>query len=257
MMFPGGQQGFRRSAGFWQLAGCRYTALAVAVALGFGASLAGCSLATAVKKAVSTVQANRDVIDLFATKLNSGQPPQFETTYVTTGSAPSRVVYAVRPPSSLLFSSAQSSGSPLNTARVIMNPSGAYACTRAPGAGWVCDKLTKSSAAAQKKLLDFYTPAHWVAFLKGLALTAGFAGDKISTSAMTLNGFSMQCVDLRATGVAGTSKICTTAQHLLGYVQVASVATSFEIKSYSSSPAASLFGLPPGAKIHTAKTATK
>ena len=74
---------------------------------------------------------------------------------------------------------------------------------------------------------------------------------------MTLNGFSMQCVDLRATGVAGTSKICTTAQHLLGYVQVASVSTSFEIKSYSSSPAASLFGLPPGAKIHTAKTATK
>jgi hypothetical protein len=230
----------------------------VAVALAASASLAGCGLATAVKKAVSTVQANRAVIDLFATKLESGQPPQFETTYETTGSAPSRVVYAVRPPGSLLFSAALSgSGSPLNTARVIMNQSGAFACTRAPGAGWVCDKLAKTSAAAQKELLDFYTPAHWVAFLKGLAVTAGFAGDKITSSTMTLNGFSMQCVDLRAAGVAGTSKICTTAQHLLGYVQVASVSTSFEIKSYSGSPAASLFGLPPGAKIHVAKPATK
>ncbi len=67
----------------------------------------------------------------------------------------------------------------------------------------------------------------------------------------------MQCVDLRATGVAGTSTICTTAQHLLGYVQVASVSTSFEIKSYSGSPPAALFDLPAGAKITKAKTGTK
>jgi hypothetical protein len=237
----------------------RLTALVAAVALASWASLAGCSLAgTAVKKAVSTVQANKLVIGQFAAKLKVGQQPQFEATYVTTGSAPSTVVYAVRPPGSLLFSAAPSgSGSPLNTARVIMNLSGAYACTRAPGAGWVCDKLAKSSAAAQKKVLDFYTPAHWVAFLTELALTAGFAGDKISRSTMTGNGFTMQCVDLRATGVAGTSKICAIGQHLLGYVQVASVSTSFEIKSYSGSPPAALFDLPAGAKITKAKTGTK
>lgn len=204
------------------------------------------------------MQANQAVIDQFTTTLKAGQQPQFEANYVTTGSGPSRVVYAVRPPGSLLFSAAQSgSGSPLNTARVIINPSGAYACARAPGAGWVCDKLAKNSAAAQKKLLDFYTPAHWVAFLTELALTAGFAGDKISRSTMTVNGFTMQCVDLRATGVAGTSKICTTAQHLLGYVQVASVSTGFEIKSYSGSPPAALFDLPAGAKITKARTGTK
>jgi hypothetical protein len=229
-----------------------------AVALASGASLAGCSLATAVKKAVSTAQANRAVIDLFTTELKSGQPPQFEAAYVTTGSTPSTVVYAVQPPGSLLFSAAQSgSGSPLNTARVIMSPSAAYACTRAPRAGWVCDKLAKSSAAAQRKLPDFYTPAHWVAFLDGLALMAGFAGEKISSSTMTLNGFAMRCVDLRAKGVAGTSKICTTAQHLLGYVQVASDPISFEIKSYSGSPPASLFDPPPGAKIIKAKPGAK
>jgi hypothetical protein len=255
--FPGQEHQIRRVRVWAAARRLTVLPLAIAVALGFGASLAGCSLATAVKKQVSTIQANRGVIDLFTAKLKSGQPPQFETSYVTTGGAPTSVVYAVRPPSSLLFSSARSSGSPLSTARVIMNPSGAYACTSAPGAGWVCDKLTKSSAAAQRKLLDFYTPAHWVAFLRGLAVTAGFAGDKISSSAMTLNGFRMQCLDLRATGVAGISKICTTVQHLLGYLQVASVSTSFVIKSYSSSPAASLFGLPPGAKVHAAKTAAK
>jgi hypothetical protein len=236
----------------------RLTALVAAVALASGASVAGCSLATAVKKAVSTMEANRAVIDVFTAGLKAGQPSQFQVTYVTTGSAPSSVVYAVRPPGGLMFSAAHGgSGSPLSTARLIMNPSGAYACTRAPRAGWVCDKLAKSSAAAQQKLLDFYTPAHWDAFLTGLALTAGFAGDKISSSTMTLNGFTMQCVDLRARGVAGTSKICTTAQHLLGYVQVASVPTSFEIKSYSGSPPTALFNLPAGAKVIKAKTAAR
>ncbi len=236
----------------------RFAALVAAAAIMSGTSLAGCSLATAVKKAVSTVQANKAAIDLFTTKLQSGQPSQFDVTYVTTGSSPSKVVYAARPPGSLLFSAAQNgSSSPLNVARLILNPSGAYACTRAAGAGWVCDKLPKNNAAAQKKLLDFYTPAHWVAFLEGLAVTAGFAGDKVSSSTMTVNGFAMQCVDLRAPGVAGTSKICTTAQHLLGYVQVASDSTGFEIKSYSGSPAGSLFNLPAGAKVTTAKTGAK
>jgi hypothetical protein len=236
----------------------RFAALVAAVALAFGTSLAGCSLATVVKKAVSAVQANKAVIDLFSTRLESGQPTRFEVTYTATGSAPVRVVYAARSPGSVLFSAVQGgSGSPLSTARLIVNSSGAYACTRAPGAGWVCDKLPRASAVMQQKVIDLYTPEHWVAFLKGLAVMAGFAGDRITSSTMTLNGFGLQCVDLRAKGVAGTSKICTTNQHLLGYVQVASESTGFEIKSYSASPAASLFAVPPRAKIIAAKAGTK
>lgn len=226
----------------------------VTVAVTGSASLAGCGLATAVKTAVATVQANRAAIDMFTAQLKSGQLTQFSVTYVTTGSAPSKVVYAVRPPGSLVFSAAQAgAGSPLSVTRLIVNPTGAYACTRAPAAGWLCDKLPKANAAARKKLLDFYTPEHWVAFLDGVAITAGFAGDKISSSTMTVHSFAMHCVDLRAPGVAGTSKICTTAQHLLGYVQVASDSTGFEITSYSASPAPSLFNLPAGAKVRTAK----
>ena len=73
---------------------------------------------------------------------------------------------------------------------------------------------------------------------------------------MSVNGFSLSCVDFVATGVPGTSTICTTTQGLLGYVKVASDSTSFEITSYSGSPDPSLFTLPPGATVTTVTTTT-
>jgi hypothetical protein len=72
---------------------------------------------------------------------------------------------------------------------------------------------------------------------------------------MTVHGFSMRCVTFRASGIPGTSRICTTAQGLLGYVKVASETTSFRITSYTTSPSASLFRLPPGATVTTQKAA--
>ncbi len=220
--------------------------------------LAGCGLVKAVKKAEVTVHSNSAVINLFAVNLKSGQPTSFEVTYVTTGSAPSKIVYAVRPPDQLDFTDAQTGGAAANF-RFIVNASGEYVCTPSTGggSGWTCDKLPKTAAAAQKNLLDFYTPAHWVAFLREFALAAGFAGDKISTSSTTVNGFAMQCVDFVAAGVAGKSRICTTTAHLLGYVNVASESTGFEITSYSASPASSLFDLPAGAKVTTTKTGSQ
>ena len=135
-----------------------------------------------------------------------------------------------------------------------MNSTGEYACTKASrGARWNCDKLPKAGRPRGLKLVGIYTPAHWVTFLQDFSLAAGFAGDKISSSRITIHGFAMQCVDYVASGVAGTSKICTTAQHLLGYVQVASESTSFEITSYSAAPAAALFRLPAGATITAAQ----
>jgi hypothetical protein len=58
-----------------------------------------------------------------------------------------------------------------------------------------------------------------------------------------------------AAGVPGTSRICSTAQGILGYVKVATDPTSFEIKAYSASPPASLFELPSGAKVMSTKVA--
>jgi hypothetical protein len=141
--------------------------------------------------------------------------------------------------------------------QVIVNSSGEYLCNQSgSAAAWSCRKLSKDDAATQNKIFDIYTPSHWVSFLKGVSLVAGLAGDKVSTSAKSLNGFDMNCVDLVAKGVAGTSTICSTSQGILGYVSVASDSTRFQITGYSSTPSESLFQLPPGATVTTLTTPT-
>ena len=97
------------------------------------------------------------------------------------------------------------------------------------GSTWSCQKLGTADAAAENKIFDFYTPSHWVSFLKGVSLVAGLSGDKVTTSTMSLNGFDMNCIDLVAKGVQGTSTICSTSQGILGYVSVASDSTTFQI----------------------------
>jgi len=246
----------------------RRTAVIVAGALMLSClGFSGCGIVKAARKVVHTVEGNKSTMDAFTNKIKSGEATTFEATYVTTGGSPATIVYAVAPPQGLLFKDtpsatiSNSSGGNSNV-DIVVNPSGEYLCTppstsgSGSGSTWSCEKLPKASAADYNNILDFYTPAHWVKFLDGFALAAGFAGDKVSSSTMTVNGFAMTCVDLVAPGITGTSKICTTAQNILGYVKVAQDATSFEITKYSSSPSASLFQLPPGATITTIPTST-
>jgi hypothetical protein len=198
---------------------------------------------SAAKNAVHAVQNNKAVISQFTGQLQSAEARPFEVTYVTTGTSPLTVVYAVRPPTGVAFSETQpgSSGN-VPSLYVVANSSGEYSCSRLPSSvsavssRWACRKLGAVSAAAQNKIFAFYTPAHWVAFLNDFSLAAGFAGDKVTSSTMTVNGFSLHCVDFAVTGIPGTSTIC-------------SAASSFEIKAYSASPPASLFELPAGAKV--------
>ena len=132
----------------------------------------------------------------------------------------------------------------------MVNAAGEFSCAPGPaGTGGACQKLGPAGAAARKEILGIYTPAHWVSFLREFSLAAGFAGDNVGASRLTVNGFKMRCVDFQAAGIPGTSRICTTAQGILGYVKVAGNAASFELKSYTTSPAARLFRLPPGATI--------
>jgi hypothetical protein len=233
----------------------RRPAIALAV-LGFGAlGLSACSAIHTIKNAINDARGNKAVIDGFNSKLNTA-PQTFEAAYTTTGSAPATVTYAAQLPNDVAFSLTPSGGSG-NTAPVhlVQNASGEFACSQASGQ-WNCDKISGVTASAQNSLIDLYTPGHWTQFLSGVALVAGAAGDKVSTSTMSLNGFSMNCIDLQTPGTSGKSTICTTSQGVLGYVQVVGTSTTFEITSYSSSPAASLFQLPPGAKITTVTAPT-
>ena len=222
---------------------------------GFG--LTGCSIVAKVKKVEHDVEGNRSTIDAFTTKVQSGESATFEATYVTTGASPATIVYAVQPPQGLTFTDTPS-GSTGTTVDIVVNSTGEYSCTppSSSSPSWTCEKLGAATAAAENKIFDFYTPAHWVGFLKDFSLAAGLAGDKVTSSSMSLDGFALSCVDFVAPGVPGTSTICSTAQGILGYVKVATDATNFEIKSYSASPSASLFALPPGAKITTPPTTT-
>jgi hypothetical protein len=216
--------------------------------------VSGCAAIQKAKTVETDVRTNKATMSAFTSTIKSGEASTFEATYATTGSSPATVVYAVQPPTGVSFTDTPTS-SDGPAVDVISNSTGEYACTPpAAGSGTTvdsCDKLAPLAASAQNALFDFYTPAHWVTFLQDFSLAAGFVGDKVTKSTMTVNGFAMSCVDFVTSGVAGTSTICTTSQGILGYVKVASESTSFEITKYSTSPPASLFQLPPGAKVTT------
>lgn len=221
-----------------------------------GRGLAGCGVVSTVSKVAHDVHGNKATIDTFTGRIQSGEAKAFEATYQTTGSSPATVVYAVDPPKGLAFTETPASGTTGGTSvMIVANATGEYACTpssasdTSASSAWNCQKLPAVDAADENNIFDFYTPAHWVSFLRGFSLAAGIAGDTVSSSTMTVNGFAMQCVDFHAPGVAGVSTICTTDQGILGYVKVASDATSFQITDYSASPPASLFELPPNATI--------
>lgn len=228
----------------------------MAALLAVGVLAASCSVVSKVKADVHTVESNKSTVDSFTQNLQSTENTAFEATYTTTGGSPATIVYAVDPSSGgLAFHETQTGSNPSNI-QLIVNSSGEYKCSSpsASGGPWSCQKLGTADAATENKIFDVYTPSHWISFLKGVSLVAGLAGDKVTTSTMSLNGFDMNCVDLVAKGEPGTSTICSTSQGILGYVKVATVSTTFQITSFSSSPSASLFELPPGATVTTSNT---
>jgi hypothetical protein len=227
--------------------------LVVLIVCAFGAT--ACGVVSRARAAIHDVEGNKATINAFTAKVQSGEASPFEATYVTTGSSPTTVVYAVHPPTGLSFTESPTAGS-APSVDLVVNSTGEFSCTPpSSGGSWTCQKLDGTSSATENQIFDFYTPAHWVTFLRDFSLAAGIAGDRVTSSTMTVNGFPMSCVDFQASGTPGTSTICTTAQGILGYVKVAADSTSFEIKSYSPSPPASLFQTPPGATITTVTTA--
>ncbi len=246
----------RHRAATRQAATCCAAATLLVASLG----LAGCGglgrAVSDVKKAEHDVSANKATIDQFTAGMTAGKPTAFRATYTTTGDAPATVTYAVRPPHELAFRESPATGGRVSV-DLILNARGEFACSppASSGARWTCRKLGRARAAVQNQVLGFYTPAHWVTFLRDFSLAAGFAGDKVGSGHLTVNGFPMRCVTFRAAGIHGTSRICTTAQGILGYVKVASQPTSFEITSYTTAPRGALFQLPRGARMTTARAA--
>jgi hypothetical protein len=237
------------------------TAVAAA-AIVAGLGLTGCSPGTvnltngskASSPATQNDQVSKTAINNFASQLASGAPKTFEITYVTTGSAPTTVVYAVQPPSNLAFSESPVGAPGQTHVRLISNATGEYSCQSGVGSAVTCTKLGPLNAVVRNAIIGFYTPKHWVTLLSALAQAASFAGGKVTMSTMTVNGFALHCLNVKTSASSQLNTLCTTPQNLLGYARLAGSATAFEIKSYTPSPSPALFTLPGGAKITPASS---
>src|SRR5664279_1097502 len=148
------------NAGFGRRGAACVAALGLAVGA-FGVS--GCSVVRKVKTVAHDVKANKATMDTFTTKIKSGEGSTFEATYVTTGTSPREVVYAVAPPKGLAFKDSPTTGANAGVPSIdiIVNPDGEFSCTP-PAAGpngvWACTSQPAESAASQNAIFAFYTP---------------------------------------------------------------------------------------------------
>jgi hypothetical protein len=246
--------------------GHRGTAAALAGAVLLG-GLAGCGAGHAVTRishrgarnhplASTLVAAGKGTVAAFIAKLQARPATPFAAKYLISGMDPPVVTYAVRPPGQLLFSESPIVGKGRRT-RIVVNGSGEYRCTqRGTGAArWTCQQLSAASAAAQNKNLAVYTAAHWATFLKKVALAAAaktttftMRADAPPTIGKGAHAGRMSCLGFRSAGT-GISTICAAAPGILGSVILCRGPISFVLERYVTSPPASLFQLPPGAKI--------
>jgi hypothetical protein len=181
----------------------------------------------------------------------------FEAEYLSSGgNAAGMIVYAVRPPDGLVVKV-----NPLGSAKhteIVVNGAVEYRCT-SPGTGparWTCQQLDKASAAAQNRIFAIYTAAHWASYLKAVALAAGaeVAAHTMPAAGPGMTGEGardgrMNCIDFRPAGATGFSGICAAAPGVVGSVILCTGPTSFLLESYDPAPPATLFQVPPGARI--------
>ena len=104
----------------------RATGMAFAVLMVSILVATGCGVVNAAKKAVHDVEGNKATIDAFTGKVQAGESSTFQATYVTTGSAPATIVYAVHPPQGLAFTETPSTPAAGSGVDIIVNSSGEY-----------------------------------------------------------------------------------------------------------------------------------
>ena len=255
-------------------------ALAGAVLLG-SLGLAGCSAGHsaghAIRKILHPVAGNHTVasvavaggegiIDALIARLQAGAATSFEATYMSAGKVTAEIVYAVRPPGGLVFSETALSRK-IRRTKIVVNGSGEYMCKSSGHPRWTCQQLGPASAAAQNKTFGLYTAQHWAAYLKTVALAAGgkvttFTG-LVRVSPMIGKGAlddGMSCISFRpagaAVGFAGIRTICAAAPGILGSV-IGCTGPFIVLGWYTTSPPASLFQLPHGAKVTNLKSAKR
>ena len=217
--------------------------------------LTGCSKVINAIKTVHNVLHQGATISALSNKLKVADNKPYEVSYVTTGSNPVVTEYAASPPHDFAFGTTISD----KILDVVSNPTGEFACSRSTDVTgtWSCLKLQSADIETYKAMYALYSGAYWIDFLKLYSAAAALQGITIHSTSMSVNGFALSCVVITGNKKNPTnSKWCVTSQGVLGYVSVSAKSADFEIKSYSASPAASLFQTPVGATITTSPTST-
>jgi hypothetical protein len=217
--------------------------------------LTGCSKVINAIKTAHNVLHEGAAISALSNKLKTADTKTYEVTYVTTGANPVTTEYAASPPHDFAFDTTLA-GKVLD---VVSSSTGEYACSKSAGTTglWSCLKLGSADVATYKAMYALYSGAYWIDFLKLYSAAAALQGITIHSTTMSVNGFALSCVVITGSKTNPTnSKWCVTSQGILGYVSVSAKSADFEIKSYSASPAASLFQAPAGATITTIPPST-
>jgi hypothetical protein len=228
----------------------RRTGLVAVVVVASVLGLTGCSKVINAIRTAHNVLHQGAAISALSKKLKTSDAKAYDVSYVTTGANPVTTEYAASPPHDFAFGTTLSD----KMLHVISNPTGEYACSKSLSVSstWSCLKLQSADIETYKAMYALYSGAYWIDFLKLYSAAAALQGITIHSTSMSVNGFALSCVVITGSKTNPTnSKWCVTSQGVLGYVSVSAKSADFEIKSYSSSPAASLFQTPPGATITT------
>lgn len=180
-------------------------------------------------------------------KLQASTNTPFDATYSIIGGTgqATTLELAVSPPGKFVFVTTSANG---NKSELISAGQLSDSCTEA-GGSWTCVPLPQSEFASVEKALQIYKSSYWTGILAGMQSAAKAGGIRVTPSTKSLAGQNVECVTYSG-GTAGSGgEICVTHDGVLAYVRSAGTGTTFELSSYSSSPPASVFGLPPGATV--------
>jgi hypothetical protein len=224
-----------------------------------GMSASACSAIGAIKKvstAVHDISGGNKAVSAWEAQVAKGDTAKYQVSYETTGPGGSTVTYASDPPSSFALDVPGSNGS--GTFDYIQNGATGYYCSQTSGK-WTCIKeATSGSSNTYSSLFEIYQGSYWLGFLKYYEAAAALEGVTVKNTTMSKNGFNLSCIVIENSKAQtnGGTFCYVTSTGVLGYTHSNGSNSSFEIKSYSSSPSSSLFQLPSGATITTLPAGT-
>jgi len=209
------------------------------VVLAIATSALAATLATAML--AGTAGASSSGLNNLQKQLSNESKATYEATYavVNPGSSTTTMVLAQSPPNSYMKTSG---------ATLVSTGNKTYYCSSQSGAATTC--LAESGVNPLAGLAQLFSSTDILTELKTFSgeVADHIPGVSVKTSSKTVAGQPSTCVSVKTTSSSHTETWCVTnSKGVLSYEN--SGTNSVTLKSYTTSPPASLFKLPSGATI--------